>query len=101
MISVIDRAASTHRDTHGANLLSLSSCLLCFQGHRLTPGVIYVGHLPLGLFEPQLKTYFEQFGTVLRLRLSRSKKVPERTLSEGGLCLLWLRLKMSSDETLV
>ncbi|XP_053184169.1 MKI67 FHA domain-interacting nucleolar phosphoprotein [Scomber japonicus] len=41
---------------------------------RVTPGVIYVGHLPLGLFEPQLKTYFEQFGKVLRLRLSRSKK---------------------------
>lgn len=44
------------------------------KGIRLSPGVIYVGHLPLGLFEPQLKTYFEQFGKVLRLRLSRSKK---------------------------
>ncbi|XP_070694148.1 MKI67 FHA domain-interacting nucleolar phosphoprotein [Pempheris klunzingeri] len=41
---------------------------------HLTPGVIYVGHLPLGLFEPQIKSYFEQFGKVLRLRLSRSKK---------------------------
>lgn len=40
----------------------------------LNPGVIYVGHLPNGLFEPQLRQYFEQFGTVLRLRLSRSKK---------------------------
>lgn len=44
------------------------------KGIRLTPGVIYVGHLPRGLFEPQLKTYFEQFGKVQRLRLSRSKK---------------------------
>ncbi|XP_076023917.1 MKI67 FHA domain-interacting nucleolar phosphoprotein [Genypterus blacodes] len=44
------------------------------KGIRLTPGVIYVGHLPVGLFEPQLKTYFEQFGKVLRHRLSRSKK---------------------------
>ncbi|XP_032385272.1 MKI67 FHA domain-interacting nucleolar phosphoprotein [Etheostoma spectabile] len=44
------------------------------KGGRLTPGVVYVGHLPRGLFEPQLKTYFEQFGKVLRLRLSRSKK---------------------------
>ncbi|XP_077436590.1 MKI67 FHA domain-interacting nucleolar phosphoprotein [Vanacampus margaritifer] len=44
------------------------------KANRLTPGVIYVGHLPRGLFEPQLRTYFEQFGTVLRLRLSRSKK---------------------------
>lgn len=41
---------------------------------ELTPGVVYVGHLPRGLFEPQLKEYFEQFGKVRRLRLSRSKK---------------------------
>uniref|UniRef100_A0A8C6SZ05 Nucleolar protein interacting with the FHA domain of MKI67 n=1 Tax=Neogobius melanostomus TaxID=47308 RepID=A0A8C6SZ05_9GOBI len=44
------------------------------KGSRFAPGVIYVGHLPRGLFEPQIKSYFEQFGTVLRLRLSRSKK---------------------------
>ncbi|KAK2906387.1 MKI67 FHA domain-interacting nucleolar phosphoprotein [Channa argus] len=44
------------------------------KGGRLTPGVLYVGHLPLGLYEPELKSYFEQFGKVLRLRLSRSKK---------------------------
>lgn len=36
---------------------------------------MYVGHLPRGLGEPQLRQYFEQFGTVRRLRLSRSKKV--------------------------
>lgn len=44
------------------------------KGNRIDPGVIYVGHLPRGLFEPQLKSYFEQFGKVQRLRLSRSKK---------------------------
>ncbi|TNN50042.1 MKI67 FHA domain-interacting nucleolar phosphoprotein [Liparis tanakae] len=44
------------------------------KGGHLAPGVVYVGHLPHGLFEPQLKSYFEQFGKVLRLRLSRSKK---------------------------
>ncbi|XP_031725869.1 MKI67 FHA domain-interacting nucleolar phosphoprotein isoform X2 [Anarrhichthys ocellatus] len=44
------------------------------KGGHLDPGVVYVGHLPHGLFEPQLKSYFEQFGKVLRLRLSRSKK---------------------------
>ncbi|CAN9498069.1 unnamed protein product [Ophioblennius macclurei] len=42
--------------------------------NELTPGVVYVGHLPLGLFEPQLNDYFGQFGKVRRLRLSRSKK---------------------------
>ncbi|KAJ8282596.1 hypothetical protein COCON_G00051150 [Conger conger] len=44
------------------------------KGEPLNPGVVYVAHLPNGLFEPQLRQYFEQFGTVLRLRLSRSKK---------------------------
>ncbi|XP_056390123.1 MKI67 FHA domain-interacting nucleolar phosphoprotein [Hyla sarda] len=40
----------------------------------LTPGVLYLGHIPRLLAEPQLKEYFSQFGTVSRLRLSRSKK---------------------------
>ncbi|XP_077473592.1 MKI67 FHA domain-interacting nucleolar phosphoprotein [Stigmatopora argus] len=44
------------------------------KDNHLTPGVIYLGHLPRGLCEPQLKSYFKQFGTVSRLRLSRSKK---------------------------
>ncbi|XP_072198179.1 MKI67 FHA domain-interacting nucleolar phosphoprotein [Excalfactoria chinensis] len=41
---------------------------------ELTPGVVYVGHLPRGLCEPQLRHYFGQFGNVRRMRLSRSKK---------------------------
>ncbi|CAH2305076.1 MKI67 FHA domain-interacting nucleolar phospho [Pelobates cultripes] len=40
----------------------------------ITPGVIYLGHIPKILHEPQLTEYFNQFGTVTRLRLSRSKK---------------------------
>ena len=50
---------------------------LCFQQQekrKLTPGVIYVGHLPPSLYETQIRAYFSQFGTVTRLRLSRSKK---------------------------
>jgi len=38
------------------------------------PGVIFISHLPHGFFEPQLKGFFNNFGDVLRLRLSRSKK---------------------------
>ncbi|KAK3216440.1 hypothetical protein GRF29_8g3287650 [Pseudopithomyces chartarum] len=38
------------------------------------PGVIYLGRIPHGFFEPQMKKYFSQFGTVRRLRLSRNKK---------------------------
>ncbi|KDQ57076.1 hypothetical protein JAAARDRAFT_130954 [Jaapia argillacea MUCL 33604] len=37
-------------------------------------GVIYLGRLPHGFFEDQMKAYFSQFGEVTRLRLSRSKK---------------------------
>uniref|UniRef100_A0A8B9Q981 Nucleolar protein interacting with the FHA domain of MKI67 n=1 Tax=Apteryx owenii TaxID=8824 RepID=A0A8B9Q981_APTOW len=46
---------------------------VCLQ-ERLVAGTVYVGHLPRGLGEPQLREYFGQFGTVTRLRLSRSKK---------------------------
>ncbi|KIK61341.1 hypothetical protein GYMLUDRAFT_73349 [Collybiopsis luxurians FD-317 M1] len=37
-------------------------------------GVIYLGRLPHGFYEDQLKGYFTQFGDVTRLRLSRNKK---------------------------
>ncbi|XP_043929624.1 MKI67 FHA domain-interacting nucleolar phosphoprotein [Protopterus annectens] len=40
----------------------------------LTPGVVYLGHIPVGFQEPQIRGYFSQFGTITRLRLSRSKK---------------------------
>ncbi|CAN2389099.1 Nucleolar protein interacting with the FHA domain of MKI67, partial [Pristimantis euphronides] len=44
------------------------------QTETLTPGVLYIGHIHRALYEPQLREYFSQFGTVTRLRLSRSKK---------------------------
>ncbi|KAH4220618.1 hypothetical protein HBI06_170340 [Parastagonospora nodorum] len=45
------------------------------QGARSNePGVVYVGRVPRGFFEPQMKKYFSQFGRVTRLRLSRNKK---------------------------
>lgn len=37
-------------------------------------GVVYLGHLPKGFYEPQMKTFFSQFGPVTRIRLSRSKR---------------------------
>ncbi len=36
--------------------------------------VLYIGHLPHGFFEKQMKEFFGQFGTVTNIRLSRSKK---------------------------
>ncbi|EPT26453.1 RNA recognition motif-containing protein [Toxoplasma gondii TgCatPRC2] len=37
-------------------------------------GVIYLGHLPQGFFEPQLRKFFSQFGKVTRVELRRSKR---------------------------
>ncbi|KAG0001397.1 MKI67 FHA domain-interacting nucleolar phosphoprotein [Entomortierella chlamydospora] len=39
-----------------------------------TTGVVYLGRIPHGFYEEQMKAYFTQFGKVLRLRLSRNKK---------------------------
>lgn len=39
-----------------------------------TPGVVYIGHLPDGFEEEELRRFFLQFGTVKRAKLSRSKK---------------------------
>lgn len=65
----------------GVACRGLTRC--CVPQEELTPGVVYIGHLPRGLCEPQMYQYFEQFGTVTRLRLSRSKKVTRL----GELCL--------------
>lgn len=37
-------------------------------------GVIYIGRLPNGFEEKELRKYFQQFGEISRLRLSRNKK---------------------------
>lgn len=38
------------------------------------PGcVVYLGRLPHGFYEEQMKAYFSQFGTVSRLRISRNR----------------------------
>ncbi|KAI4251328.1 MAG: hypothetical protein LQ352_004917 [Teloschistes flavicans] len=37
------------------------------------PGVIYVGRIPHGFYEPQMRAYFSQFGPINRLRLSRNR----------------------------
>ena len=37
-------------------------------------GVLYIGHLPKGFNESELKQFFSQFGEVTKLRVSRSVK---------------------------
>lgn len=36
--------------------------------------VLYLGHIPYGFFEPQMRSYFSQFGKVLRIRISKNRK---------------------------
>ncbi|KAG8940592.1 hypothetical protein FRC00_012940, partial [Tulasnella sp. 408] len=37
-------------------------------------GVIYLGHIPHGFYEDEMRGFFTQFGDITRLRLSRSPK---------------------------
>lgn len=39
-----------------------------------TGGVIYLGHIPHGFYEREMRAYFSQFGAVTCLRLSRSRR---------------------------
>ena len=44
---------------------------------RPTPAdaaVVYLGHIPHGFYEEQMRGFFSQFGTVSRLRLARNKR---------------------------
>ena len=36
--------------------------------------VVYLGRIPHGFYEEEMESYFSQFGSVCRLRLSRNKK---------------------------
>jgi len=38
------------------------------------PGVVYVGRIPHGFFEPQMRAYFSQFGVLTNMRLARNRK---------------------------
>jgi len=40
-------------------------------------GVIYIGRIPHGFYEDELRKYFSQFGEITRLRLSRNRKTGE------------------------
>ncbi len=36
--------------------------------------MVYIGRIPHGFYEDQMRGYFSQFGEITRLRLSRNKK---------------------------
>ncbi|XP_057293544.1 MKI67 FHA domain-interacting nucleolar phosphoprotein-like [Hydractinia symbiolongicarpus] len=41
---------------------------------KMTCGTMYIGHIPRGFYENEIRAYFSQFGTVNKVRLARSKK---------------------------
>ncbi|KAL4899120.1 hypothetical protein BDW74DRAFT_189499 [Aspergillus multicolor] len=42
-------------------------------GSSENPGVVYVGRIPHGFYEHQMRAYFTQFGEITKLRLSRNR----------------------------
>ncbi|OCL05663.1 hypothetical protein AOQ84DRAFT_344459 [Glonium stellatum] len=56
------------------NSKSLRKKLDKASGEDDGPGVLYVGRIPHGFYEHQMRAYFSQFGDLLRLRLSRNRK---------------------------
>lgn len=73
---------------------SQSISLLHVVGLKLTvcfcyvqPGVIYLGRIPHGFYEDEMRSYFEQFGEVTRLRLSRNRTVSDHSFLAFNLAL--------------
>ncbi|EXJ71745.1 uncharacterized protein A1O5_05554 [Cladophialophora psammophila CBS 110553] len=44
------------------------------KGNDNGPGTVYVGRIPHGFYEKEMRAYFSQFGDITRLRLSRNKR---------------------------
>lgn len=44
------------------------------KGKKEGPGAVYVGRIPHGFYETEMRQYFSQFGTITKLRLSRNRK---------------------------
>ncbi|KAL2622114.1 hypothetical protein R1flu_002319 [Riccia fluitans] len=42
--------------------------------HKPKSNVVYVGRIPHGFYEKQMRGFFEQFGNISKLRISRSRK---------------------------
>uniref|UniRef100_A0A7S1TBD4 RRM domain-containing protein n=1 Tax=Compsopogon caeruleus TaxID=31354 RepID=A0A7S1TBD4_9RHOD len=61
--------------------------------------VLYVGHIPHGFYEEEMKKFFSQFGEVRRVRLSRSRKTG-KTRGYGFLEFLSPKVAAIAAETM-
>lgn len=57
-----------------SNLTPSISSALSKKKKTEETGILYIGRIPHGFYEEEMTSYFSQFGTILNLRLSRSKK---------------------------
>lgn len=69
-----DVAASQERKQHKNSMNLMQNRIKLTKEERDKRGVIYVGHIPVGFCEPQMKKFFSQFGKVTRMILKRSLK---------------------------
>lgn len=58
-------------------MIEFSQNIITDEGETQTPvesTVVYIGHIPWGFFEKQMKSFFSQFGTVVTVWMGRSKR---------------------------
>ena len=58
-------------------IISFIYCVLiqAAEKEEMQRGAIYLGQIPHGFYENEMKGYFSQFGKITRLKLFRSRKV--------------------------
>ena len=74
MVKKIKDTPKSVKPTKHARRLSKRFSKLKIRKNEDDKAILYVGHLPKGFNEKELKQFFEQFGTITRMRVSRSKK---------------------------
>jgi len=58
-----------------SRMRDIKKTLDALETNEKNTGVIYIGHLPWGFEDKGIKKYFEQFGTITRIIVPKSKKV--------------------------
>ena len=69
--SVTTDSSTPHTRTRRTRLTSTGTPSAAELAER---GVVYLGHLPHGFFEDQMRAFFSQFGEVTRVQLARNPK---------------------------
>ncbi|CDR45535.1 CYFA0S19e00100g1_1 [Cyberlindnera fabianii] len=66
--------SKTKTETHVVKALPKKNAKEAGKKKKVSKGVIYIGRLPEGFEETELKKYFSQFGDITNVRVPRSKK---------------------------